>query len=437
MRFSIQNRLKNSGVIYILLLMQLMLLFILPSMDGRMNKIRILIYTLFACLSVATVLMFLKENWAKKGINVDGSFLCVVGFIVLCAISALWGISRGTPISDVVRGILPFTWFCYIVIITQALQQKQIENMIRLIGWISIFYALRIITYYMVYVFGHPYQRVTFHLIKATSMIPMVGSLILGFFYIRKKNKNKKYLFGTLVCFIAVMLTETKSMLMALVGGWIVLGICVVIYVRKKGVDKKKLVRKVLIVECCLLACMVILMAGTNLGKRWKTMVSISDNNGSIEGNEAEEPEKIVTVDEGSVSVRIIELKMAVKSFINSPIFGQGIGYRWQADGLDYGGPVLYMHNILAYILMDFGILGAAYIIIILVAIIRMNAKMLKKSNGKIEDGGVFLLSFSVIAMAFVYANFFAVFRSIEFVIICSVFFAAMAVEYKKYDRIE
>lgn len=112
MRFSIQNRLKNSGVIYILLLMQLMLLFILPSMDGRMNKIRILIYTLFACLSVATVLMFLKENWAKKGINVDGSFLCVVGFIVLCAISALWGISRGTPISDVVRGILPFTWFC-------------------------------------------------------------------------------------------------------------------------------------------------------------------------------------------------------------------------------------------------------------------------------------------------------------------------------------
>ena len=52
MRFSIQNRLKNSGVIYILLLMQLMLLFILPSMDGRMNKIRILIYTLFACLSV-------------------------------------------------------------------------------------------------------------------------------------------------------------------------------------------------------------------------------------------------------------------------------------------------------------------------------------------------------------------------------------------------
>ena len=75
----------------------------------------------------------------------------------------------------------------------------------------------------MVYVFGHPYQRVTFHLIKATSMIPMVGSLILGFFYIRKKNKNKKYLFGTLVCFIAVMLTETKSMLMALVGGWIVL----------------------------------------------------------------------------------------------------------------------------------------------------------------------------------------------------------------------
>ena len=52
------------------------------------------------------------------------------------------------------------------------------------------------------------------------------------------------------------------------------------------------------------------------------------------------------------------------------------------------------MHNILAYILMDFGILGAAYIIIILVAIIRMNAKMLKKSNGKIEDEVVFYLVF-------------------------------------------
>jgi O-antigen ligase len=110
-----------------------------------------------------------------------------------------------------------------------------------------------------------------------------------------------------------------------------------------------------------------------------------------------------------------------------SPIFGQGIGFRWQADGLDYGGPVIYMHNIIAFVLMDFGIIGILYILFVVIGIFIMIVRTFKR---KVCNNNYIYILFSSIIMAFIYANFFAVFRSIDFIVICSVLISMMINEF-------
>ncbi|MBS7007116.1 O-antigen ligase family protein [Anaerostipes sp.] len=427
---AVQKTTKNSDMVYKLLILQIILLFILPPLDGKINIIRVIIYAIFSFISIALVLIFVKKAFFERKIKVDLTFWSVMFFFGMCAVSAVWGISRGILLTDVVRGILPFVWFIYIIVLTQSLTSVHLEKIIRVIGVLAVFYAARIIIYYFIYVFGNPYERVTFHLVKATSIMPMIGSLILGYYFIQRRTKNLRYFVGFLVCYITVLLTETKAMLIALVIGWIILEICIACYIRKQKTDKNKLIGKMFIICCSLFICTGIMMLGSNLGKRWESMIAVKEVK---EKNEEgiEETEKKVIVDQGSVSVRIIEIKTALQKFKESPVLGQGIGYRWIAKGIDYGEPVIYMHNILAFVVMDFGIIGLIYVVLIMIFLINMFRKTFRNSVLIGMSRKNFILYFSIIIMAFSYANFFAVFRNIEFVVICSVCIAAFVLEYE------
>ncbi|WP_409015311.1 hypothetical protein [Anaerostipes caccae] len=427
-----QKKMETGGVFNSLLVIQILLLFFLPPLDGKMNLIRIIIYTMFAAISVVLVLLFLREAVFFKKIKFNLSFWSVSAFFGMCGVSALWGITRGISITDIIRGILPFVWFIYIIILTQRLTYKSLEHMIKIISVVSICYAARIFLYYFIFVFGHAYERVTFHLVQATSIMPMIGSLILGYYFIDKNLHNSAYFAASIFCYISVILTATKSMLMALIAGWVILGGCFVLFIRRKGFAKKLVVKRIVMMGISLLVCTGIITAGTGLGDRWRSMITFTktETSGTSETVKADN-ETEIKVDEGSVSVRIIELKTALKNYMDSPFLGQGIGYRWKADGLDYGGPVIYMHNIIAFIMQDFGTMGLIYILLILIFIFRMIYKVFKirlQSKKKRKD---ILLYFSIIAMSFCYANFFAVFRSIEFVVLCSIFIAAFILEYE------
>lgn len=415
---------KRENGIYNIILFQLCMLFIMPPMDGKMNLPRIILYVIFAVLSVVFVLWGCKSIYRLVNFKFVKQNIYVISFFCLCLVSAIWAYSRNVPFSDIIRGILPFAWYLYIPILTSILMGEQLNRLVTFVGYISCLYSLRILLYYMIYVVGRPNERVTYHLFQATSVLPMVGVLIWGNNWIHKREKERLNLVLSLLCYFTVILTETKSMLLATVGGIVFWGIGTLL-IGHLNWGKSREKEKFLIWIACILFLSLILMTCTNLGKRWSNMISISENS-LTDGVMGEESHKIEVVDEGSVSVRLIELSTALNKFTESPILGQGIGYRWSAEGIDYGEPVIYMHNIIAFVAMDFGILGELMLLWICVAMCIAVGRGIKKQSWDM------ILYFSLIGMLFLYSNFFAVYRSIEFTLVATVFFSCFVVKYRE-----
>ena len=438
--------LLKKNTIFCLLAIQIIWLYILPALDGQMSPQRIMNYAGFALLSVLIVIDALKEGVLKKR---DGIFWTVISFFGICAVSAVWALINGVPIQDVIRGGLPFVWFIYVVIITNLIDRKGFSCLIKLIGILSVVYAVRIFAYYFGFVYGNPGERVTFHLSKATSMMTLVGTLIYMYFFVVEQKKKKMICYFAMIflCFVATIFTETKAMFLSLLLGIIIFLVLSLVLLRK-GSQNKIEKKKIGILFFSVFICSVVLM-GTSLGARWRNMIALESNSestqGKEEGTQVQEigqndknlqihgngedirSGKVVIKDQGSVSVRLIELRTALEHFRESPLLGKGLGYRWEAEGLDYGEPVIYMHNIIAFTALDFGLLGILYLVTVLFVVIKKLFLVMKDSRIEMELKRKFVLCFSMIAMAFVYANFFAVFRSIEYVIICSVFLGGLS----------
>ena len=403
------SNIKKNFMFYVIVL-QILMLPILPAMDGSMNPLRYVVYILFAIMSIAVVVNYI----ILKKLRIDIAFKYILSFVVMCGISATWSFSRGIPITDIIRGLLPFVWFIYILIMFHSLKGLEFDHVLMVISIVALIYAIRIVVYYMIYVAGHKFERVTFFLVQSTSIMPMIGTLIFLYYCIRKSKFSIPAFICMLICYTSVIITETKSMQLSLLIGFI---IYLTMYFRSiRGEDpelKKAYITNGLKAITLIIICTVVIFMITNAGTRWANTVSID--------------QKINVIDTGSISVRIIELQTAFKNWLSSPVLGQGIGFRWQADGLDYGGPVIYMHNILAFVLMNFGIIGILYIVLAVVGIFTMIIKTFKR---KVINTKPILVLFSIVIMAFLYANFFAVYRNIDYVIALSALIAMMLKEY-------
>lgn len=429
--------------LFFVVTLQLIMLFFLPPMDGKMSIFRAIIYVFFAILSLVVVGIYLKRYVLGRKMVLDGTFWCVIAFFLLCVVSSIWGLTRGIPLNDIIRGILPFIWFVYIIILTQAFDREKIRQLLMLLNCIAVLYAVRILLYYFVYVVGRPNERVTFHLVQATSIMPMLGSMLLGYLFIIGKKCNIGLWVVSLVCYIATILTATKAMLLALIAGWAIFILLIFLLCKNQYTEQRYIVKNVIRIVISMLVCMGILFGLTSIGNRWKNMIRVSDiKTEQNEGNKQEDmtqigDKTIVVIDQGSITVRLIELRTAIDGFRESPLLGKGIGYRWTAKGIDYGEAVIYMHNIIAFILLDFGMIGIIYIVVILCILLNLLRVVWKKRNNIHKDKMYFLIIYATILMAFAYANFFAVFRSIEYVIICSVLFVALSLESKEIMKDE
>lgn len=78
-----------------------------------------------------------------------------------------------------------------------------------------------------------------------------------------------------------------------------------------------------------------------------------------------------VTASEQHESSRLAEIRYALDQFVQSPVFGKGLGHQIPAAAITFGGDwelaaaagvdtVGYMHNVAAYLLMNLGALGLA-----------------------------------------------------------------------------
>lgn len=439
------KKITSKNFLFVLIVAHLCFLFFLPPIDGNTTAIKFILLALFGVLSLVTVLYTLVQ---KRIDLCSRASILVIAFFVMCMASSLWAMTRSIPFGDVLRGIMPFLWLSYILFLPKELSGDKQEFLIRVLSVIAALYSLRIIVYFMVYVRNNIYERVTFHLFQSTSFLTMFGVLL--FLYLFLRTFQKKYIVLFAVAYISVVLTETKSMMACVIGGILVFAIITFAGEIRNG-KKFTYSKRVFWMLFLCLGITVILFTGTKLGYRWRNVIEIvqvpeedpEDTQappGKEEG-QGETPDKnysqiIKVKDPGSVSDRLIEYKTAIEKWKHSPVFGQGLGYRWSAAGLDYGGPVIYMHNVVAFCLMDFGIIGILYLLAVIISLLFLFVKVSKcrKMDGQVLQ---FYFWFAACITAFVYANFFAVFRSIEFVLLMAVMISMVLIKGKEIEQAE
>lgn len=425
---------------------QLFVLLFLPPVNGKTDWLRFVMYSFFAIISLIIVGAYIIKAVINKKIYITKVGFCILLFYCLCLISIVWGITQGVPINDCVRGILPFAWLIYVLILSHPDFHKYIPRWFCVLGILALIYSLRIFIYYVIYCVGNPNERVTFHLFQATSIIPMLGVLLFMYFFVVGESKKPLCYLAMLFCLIAVLMTQTKSMIIALVMGIFTLTFVLFRCYKKKQGKKKKLLNIALIST---LLCVFVTIFSTSLGDRWKNAIKFSDENMETEKNTdtntdtntntdikeettlpnvSETTPQIVVVDAGSVSVRIIEIRTAIQKLKESPVLGKGLGYRWTAVGVDYGEPVIYMHNIVAFFMVDFGLLGIMYLLAMIILIIWFYIKVQNNMALNVKDKEKIYLCISMLILMFVYANFFAVYRTIEFVVILALVLCSLTI---------
>ena len=398
---------NNKANIYSkILLLQLIILFLMPGL-GQMNSAwGIITYAIFGILSVILVALYIKNEPFQFS-------LCnklVLLFFVICFISGIYGCCKGNSLANFIRGLLPFCWYIYIIIFSSKRERSSYSRIVLGFALVACAYALRIIIYYIVFVLLGESSRVTLNLSVATSPITMVGVIIFIYFYLFYSRKfSGLYLGGMALCYLAMSLTITKSMTVANVLGIVIFAILVLI-IRLKIKDKNfgisSFFKKLLIIVGILVIVTGVIYMTTNMAQRWESAAE------AVATNEMD----------GSVAPRLVEYKVAYENWKESPVLGKGLGYTWHSDKLPYADGIIFMHNIIAYWLMDYGVVGIAFLIVVIIAIIGCFIKIVKNANANnYVEWGLATLTFTILVMMFVYANFFAVFRNIDFSIICAI----------------
>ncbi|MCX7922461.1 MAG: O-antigen ligase family protein [Clostridia bacterium] len=185
-----------------------------------------------------------------------------------------------------------------------------------------------------------------------------------------------------------------------------------------------------------------------NKGK--DTDVSISDNKVTNESNKAATPESdkkekvkinIEDKDKGSISARLNEFSIAIKELKNNILLGNGLGYKYNAEALGYGSDrIAYMHNIIAYFLLDFGIMGVIFLGVFLVEIFKVFLRNRKSSLVNIPKANYNSLIACLILSFLAYTNFFAMIRNIHSIFIFILFLSALVIinkEEKANERLK
>lgn len=458
---------QKNNRLFLILIIQFLMLFFLPAMGGDAPLAResgnlaliykVVIYFIYASLSVGFVIQFAL----LKRLKLEKYVWWLFAFGLICVIGAAWGLFRGQPLTDVIRGLLPFVWYSYILIIVQELDNK-VDDILFLLSGITIAYVVRLLLYYFIYCFGKPYMRVSYYFTKANSFMVVLGVIFFSYMFIMDVAKKKLTITGIVLCQIGVVLTNSRAILLAALAGvflfWLAMVVSCVI---EKNTDHhtKSLLRKrgcIVLIIVGVIVC-VSFLTQTDILRRWKEVfdfVGRDEISVSVEKTEHDKIENGIEegiqehyVIPGNINARFVEYRVAYDCWKESPILGQGIGYRWSDenidsnenvdinDKLDYGAPRLYMHNVIAYVLMDFGIIGILYLIVLLIALVIMAFKVLGMREIQTKKKLIFFFFLSALAAAFVYSNFSAIFRDIEFVLLCAFLISGAVVKYLELNK--
>lgn len=415
---------------------QFILLAVFPVVNNEYNVWKITIWGLFAVLSLflCVVTFFTKKMYKREVTKL------IVVFAAINIISMLWGILHGVTVADSIRGVLPFVYFIYVYIIEKWNDREWNLKYEWMIAGVALIQALEIVGVYIYYDCIHTLVRVTYYIPASTRFITIYGIIFFFSMWTNMKERNIKKelggLLGMVICWIAVVLTQTKSMLVcAVLGVLIVLGLRLLL-----TENRKKAILRGGVAAFILLLVSVLFFSFTSIGSRWSRWSSsiMQNENSFIEEEYSDNSYFVINTKEGESVVvtdsasRLYEVSAAIQNWKTSPILGKGCGYQWVNEEISDSTPRRYMHNLLAYMLMDYGIVGIGWLIVFGVYLLRLFVKVVKVRQ---KNASIFLniiTEFSIIIAAFVYANFFAVFRTIDFIFMFSIIVGIYCVNCQK-----
>lgn len=411
---------KKQPVIFIILLIQTFLLLILPF-PSQYTGVNLGVLALFGSLSLICVFLYLKER--DFATDILGNLLII--FFIICIVSIVNAlVFNKVSLGDVARGLAPFLWLMYYFVFNHFLDADKMESIVDMLVVVAFVFTVILWFYFFIYIIipQDSLARVTYYYANSTQVFAFIGTLVcVGRYFSSKKWAD--LVLGAFCC-SGVLLVETKSMTLALILSLVVL----LIFIRSQ--NRKVHAKSLVTVVVSLVLVFIGVLGGLDMGKRWDRVLILKPSDEAAEPSEEEwrdqpSPNLVLqTSDAGSITVRIDEVKTILSEVEKSPWIGKGLGYKYDSSALGYGDAVAYSHNIFAYFLLDFGILGVAFLVGLMFYVFVSFAKAYKMFKHEHFMRNKLTLSVVCILGIIVYANFFAIIRSIQTIFVFSFFLA-------------
>ncbi len=206
--------------------------------------------------------------------------------------------------------------------------------------------------------------RSTFYHFKVIAGHPLVGVYCAAFLYRRVRGRVLRtgLALAIAVLVFAVVATVSRGMVLGLS-----LGLLLALYLRRPA-------RGLLVGAVAGLLVVVFTASVFDLGAQYLRL-----------GNQA------------TVDGRVREIGLCLEYFIRMPVFGAGLGAEFEVDGF----VVSYVHNMLAYHLWKFGLVGSALFAMPLWGLTRQALRVAMPLRATILGGAVSVLVYLVTAAAY------------------------------------
>jgi hypothetical protein len=307
------------------LILTLFTLVVLPQTKLEVESIPFLVLAALSCI-------FAGNTRIRQTSNKAGS--CIIAFFILCIAHVVFIFAEVMTTAEYVRGLIPFLFLGFFFITTRLTSLKNFKQLYYGIIAVGLVFAMENIVLlprvmsgeiwrstYMNVNHGIPLPLIAFHFCIALAL----GKAV--------RTQSKVILLGLAsLMLLSSFLTGTRSLIIASILPLLLLPAI-------EAPSLKKLARYGIAIG---------LLSSIFLFVPVETLLRSA---------------RIGYSQTGSIDTRMQENEVALNLIAKSPIIGNGLGFRFDTNGLYYAvNRVGYVHNSLLYLIMDFGIFGLLYL---------------------------------------------------------------------------
>ena len=309
------------------LILTLIFLIILPQTKLDVESIPFL-------LCAGITILFAAGSKVRQTTNKAG--LAILAFWIVCVAHVGFVLSESITTTEYVRGLVPFVFLIFFFVVLRLTSLRNFQTLYYAIVAVGLLYAMENLILLPKVLTGEVW-RTTFQNANHNIPLPVIGfhlcvALVAG----RHARLRVKLvlLVAAALMLLSSFLTGTRSLIIASLVPLVVLPFA------EARASMSKWARYAIVVG---LLGLIFVFVPTEV---------------FLKGA------RIGASQAGSIDTRMQENQVSWKFFTDSPVIGNGLGFRFDTNGLYYQATrVGYVHNSYLYLLMDFGIFGLLYVL--------------------------------------------------------------------------